>query len=139
MSPRFLLDTNVLSEPVRPIPDGYVLERLREHSEEIATAAVVWYELHFGVRRLPESGRRRTLQRYLEKVVLASVPILPYDAGAAAWHAAERARLTSLGRTPAFPDGMIAATAHTNRLILVTRNVKDFMDFEGLEVESWHR
>jgi tRNA(fMet)-specific endonuclease VapC len=138
VNPQYLLDTNVLSEPVRPVPDGNVLERLREHSDEIATAAVVWHELQFGVRRLPESGRRRTLQRYLEKVVLASVPILPYDAEAAAWHAAQRARLIAFGKTPAFPDGMIAATAHVNRLILVTRNVTDFVGFEGLNVESWH-
>jgi tRNA(fMet)-specific endonuclease VapC len=92
VSPRYLLDTNVLSEPVRPAPDGNVLERFREHSDEIATAAVVWHELQFGVRRLSESGRRRILQRYLEKVVVATVPILPYDAEAAAWHAAWPAR-----------------------------------------------
>jgi len=138
VSPRYLLDTNVLSEPVRPVPDRSVLERLREHSSEIATAAVVWHELQFGVRRLPESSRRRTLQRYLEDTVLATVPILPYDAEAAVWHAAQRARLIAMGKTPAFPDGMIAATAHANRLILVTRNITDFGGFEGLDVESWH-
>lgn len=138
MSPRYLLDTNVLSEPLRPAPDPQVLDRLREHADDLATASVVWHELLFGARRLPESTRRRTLERYLADVVQPSVPVLPYDTDAAAWHASERARLTALGKTPAFPDGMIAAIARVNKLVLITRNLDDFEAFEGLEVESWH-
>lgn len=138
MSPRYLLDTNVLSEPLRPAPDPQVLDRLREHADDLATASVVWHELLFGARRLPESTRRRTLERYLADVVQPSVPVLPYDTDAAAWHASERARLTALGKTTAFPDGMIAAIARVNRLVLITRNLDDFEAFEGLEVESWH-
>lgn len=139
MTPRYLLDTNVLSEPVRPAPDQGVLDRLREHADGLATASVVWHELLFGARRLPDSGRRRTLGRYLDAVVLPAVLILPYDARAAVWHATERARLSALGKTPSAADGMIAAIAHVNRLILVTRNRSDFEGFDGLAMESWHR
>ena len=63
--------------------------------------------------------------------------ILPYDRGAAVWHAEERARLVSQGRTSAFMDGQIAAIAIVNHLILVTRNTQDFADFAGLTVENW--
>ena len=55
MSLRFLLDTNVLSEPVRPSPHPQVLPRLQEHRREIATAAPVWNELLYGWERLPAS------------------------------------------------------------------------------------
>jgi len=63
--------------------------------------------------------------------------ILPYCDRAAEWFAVERARLTTLGRTPSYPDGQIAAIARVNDLVLVTRNVSDFADFDGLPLENW--
>lgn len=70
-------------------------------------------------------------------MVAATLPILPYDARAAALHAQERARLGALGRTPPFADGQIAAIAQTNQLILVTFNTAEFADFAGLALEDW--
>lgn len=103
----------------------------------IATAAPVWHELVFCARRLPESHKRRALERYLDEVVRVSMPILAYDTVAAGWHANERARLSALGRTPPFIDEQIAAISRTNDLVLVTANVNDFRDFVELEVEDW--
>jgi tRNA(fMet)-specific endonuclease VapC len=137
LAPRYLLDTNVLSEPLRPSPNAGVLAQLSRRGDELATAAPVWHELLFGAGRLPASRRRRALERYLDEIVRATIPILPYDAAAAARHAAERARLIALGRTPAFVDGQIAAIALTNSLVLVTANVADFRDIPGLDVEDW--
>jgi tRNA(fMet)-specific endonuclease VapC len=134
---RYLLDANVLSEPLRPSPDPGVMERLVRHENEIVTAAPVWHELVFGARRLPPSRKRRAIERYLEQVVRATLQILPYDAAAAAWHAAERARLVAVGRTPAFVDGQIAAITRTNGLVLVSANLSDFREFAGLRVETW--
>ncbi len=69
---------------------------------------------------------------------LCATPIiLPYCDRAAEWFAIERARLTALGRTPSYPDGQIAAIARVNDLVLVTRNVSDFADFDGLTLENW--
>lgn len=135
-SARYLLDANVLSEPVRPRPVASVIERLERQLDDSATAAPVLHELEFGVARLPTSKRKDALSRYLVEVV-GRLPVLPYDAAAARWHARERARLTKRGRPPAFVDGQIAATAAVHGLVLVTRNVADFAVFEGLEVESW--
>jgi tRNA(fMet)-specific endonuclease VapC len=45
--------------------------------------------------------------------------------------------LSEIGLTPAFADGQIAAVASTNQLILVTRNLKDFINFRDLTIENW--
>lgn len=134
---RFLLDTNVVSEPLRPQPSAGVMRRLREHEGEMAIPALVWHELRFGCARLVRSRRREAIERYLDEVVGVSLPVLDYDRRAADWHALERARLVAAGRTPPFVDGQIAAIARVNDLILVTTNKADFQDFKGLQVRSW--
>ena len=133
----YLLDTNTVSEPLRPRPNPGIIRRLQEHEQEIAIPAPVWHELRFGCSRLAPSRRRDAVERYIEDVVLESFPILDYGWTAADWHARERARLVGAGRTPPFVDGQIAAIAHANGLVLVTSNAKDFRAFDGLRVESW--
>lgn len=115
------------------------MRRLREHDGETAIPAPVWHELRFGCARLPPSQRRRTIERYIESVVLASFPVIDYDRDAADWHAVERARLSAAGKTPPFVDGQIAAIAYVNQLILITSNTADFKDFQALQVRSWAR
>lgn len=137
MSARFLLDTNVLSEPLRQRPDPTVLDHLRRTSSVLATAAPVWHELLYGCYRLPISHKRRGIEKYLLEVVRAGIDVLPYDERAAAWHGTERARMASNGKMPPFVDGQIAAIAAVNGLVLVTFNVMDFEDFDGLAVEDW--
>ena len=134
---QYLLDTNTVSEPLRPRPAASVMRRLREHGGEAAIPAPVWHELRFGCARLPPSPRREAIERYIETVVLVSFPVLDYNRDAADWHARERARLSAIGRTPPFVDGQIAAIAYVNDLILITLNTGDFENFEGLRVQSW--
>jgi tRNA(fMet)-specific endonuclease VapC len=134
---RYLLDTNIVSEPLRPAPNPKILERLKRHQEQLATASVVWHELLFGCYRLPASERRAAIEEYLHTVVAASIEILPYDERAAGWHAFERARLARDGRTPPFAEGQIAAVARTNDLILVTLNQTDYAGFHDLQIEDW--
>lgn len=139
MTTRFLVDTNVLSEPVRKDPDDAVVNKLREHGDELATASIVWHEMVFGVSLLPQSRKRAAIKRYLAEVIAAALPILPYDDVAAEWHGEERARLSKAGFTPSFADGQIAAVAAVHDLILVTDNVRNFEHFDGLRIERWHR
>lgn len=134
---KYLLDTNVISEPLRPKPTSSVIRKLQKHEQEIAIASIVWHELRFGVERLPPSRRREVIERYLEEVVLPAIPILAYDRPAAEWHAYERARLASKGETPSFADGQIAAIAHVHDLTLVTFNDGDFRRFYGIEMTTW--
>jgi tRNA(fMet)-specific endonuclease VapC len=137
MSVRFLLDTNVLSEPAKRDPDPGVLRQLEEHAPALATCSIVWHELLYGAARLPRSRGRTTLETYLREVVETTLPILPYDAEAAAWHGQERARLERTGRQTSFADGQIASIAAVNDLTLVTANTRDFAAFRGVRVVDW--
>ena len=136
MSLKYLLDTNILSEPARPIPNANVLHKLDIHKSEVAVSSVVVHELLHGCLRLPESKRRECLWNYIHESVL-NLPVLDYDLKAAQWHAQERARLSKIGKTPAFVDGQIASIAYCNNLILVTNNVSDFEFFNNFKFENW--
>lgn len=135
---RYLLDTNVLSEITKHIPNPNVVQKMKDHRHEIVTAAPVWHELQFGCMRLPVSKRRSMIQDFLLNLLKSDFQILPYDVAASDWHAEQRALLTNAGRPPAFIDGQIAAITRVNNLILVTRNTSDFVVFPELDIENWH-
>ena len=136
-SPRYLLDTNIVSEPVRPRPNSHLLARWRAHRDEIAVSSTVWHELIYGLEKLPASRKRQTIQDYLSDLQASSMPILGYDEEEAEWHARQRARLEKLGRPIPYRDSQIAAVAWTHDLVLVTANVGDFEPLEGLRTENW--
>jgi tRNA(fMet)-specific endonuclease VapC len=133
---KYLLDTNVVSEWMRPAPNPIIVERVDLHRSEIAIASVVIHELLYGCLRLPESKRRQALLHSINESAL-SRPVIDYDSEAAQLHAQERARLSKIGKTLAFADGQIASIAASNDLILVTNNVADFQYFENLKIENW--
>lgn len=137
MGMKFLLDTNVLSEPAKVEPNQNVLQKLSQFSGQFCTAVTVWHELHYGVERMTGSRRKVSLSGYLNSLELAGLVILPYEKNAAEWLAHERARLSKQGVSISFADGEIAAIAFVNQLTLVTRNVSDFAYFENLRVENW--
>lgn len=137
MSLRYLLDTMTLSEPLRGQPHPGVIARLSEDRDDIAVSAPVLHELIYGARLMQPSRRRQQIERYIDNVVRMVYPILPYDAAAADWHAAERASLVRAGRTPTFVDGLIAAIAAVNGLVMVTSNVRDFQYYTDLAIEDW--
>ena len=139
MKMKYLLDTNIISESVKTLPNKSVLIKLEQHQHEIATAAPVWHELQFGCLRLPASRKREIIQSFLIDVLRPGMVILPYDERAASWHAKERVRLSALGKTPSFVDGQIAAIARVNGLILVTRNISDFNHFSELKIQNWYK
>ncbi len=134
---KYLLDTGVISEPLKSRPSEGILRRLREHEEEVAIPALVWHELRFGSSRLTHLRHREVIARYIEDVILASFPVLDYDQRAADWHARERARLTGIGQAPSFVVGQIAAIAYVNKMTLVTSNPTEFRAFKGLQVRNW--
>lgn len=139
MTTRYLLDTSIVSSPISKAPSREIVKRLESSGHECAIGAPVWHELTYGCHRLPAGRRRDALESYLNDVVLASFPVLPYDEAAAGWHGRERARLDALGRPAPYVDGQIAAIAFANALVLATINVRDFAHFRDLEVENWSK
>lgn len=138
VTPRYLLDTNVISEVAREKPNPSVMRKLERHNDELVIASIVWHELIFGCHRLPPSEKRTFLEGFLSDLAKSSMPVLPYDASAAAWHGRERARLSQLGLTPAFADGQIASIAKVHDLILVTNNTRNYRHFDKVKMENWH-
>ncbi len=137
MTLRYLLDTNIVSVPISKQPIASVVAKLERRGAECAIGAPVWHELLYGCARLPAGKRRDAIERYLDSVVRASFPILPYDDACASRHAIERARLEAAGTPAPFVDGQIAAIALHHDLILVTRDAAGFRPLRGLRVEDW--
>lgn len=133
----YLLDTCIISEPTRPVPDEHIISKLKTHEGRMALPAVVWHELLYGVNRLPEGKRKDQLFRYLTELVAPWFPVIPYDEHAAWIHGRIRADREKTGRTRPFADEQIAAMALANSMILVTRNTADFEGIPLLATENW--
>jgi tRNA(fMet)-specific endonuclease VapC len=134
---RYLLDSNILSELVRPRPQPVVMAAVREHWPVCVTSSIVYLELWSGVERLGKTMRRAYLRDGYEQMFRGGLEVLPFDAEAAHWLAVERSRLEQVGRPPPLLDAQIAATAVTRNLTLITRNTRDFECFNGLSLEDW--
>ncbi len=137
MAITYLLDTNIISEMERMDVAPNVVARLNQHRGQLYMASVSWHEILYGYHHLPKSKRKQRIHYFITKNVKPHIPIMDYDAASAEWYAVERARLSKIGRMPSYPDGQIAAVAAVNNMILVTRNVKDFVHFSDLKIENW--
>ena len=76
---KYLLDSNIVSEPARVRPNGGVLSRLLRYRYEVCIAAPVLHELRYGVSRMPEGVRKRSLAAYLATLLDSTLAVLPYD------------------------------------------------------------
>jgi toxin FitB len=136
----FLLDTNVVSEPMRSRPNPGVLKWLGEVDEESTFISVVTItELRYGIERLATRTRRERLEGWLQRDLHLRFEgrILPVDFEVANACGGLIARSESLGR-PIEPRGaFIAATAEVHGLTLVTRNVSDFEPTIKMIVTPW--
>ncbi len=125
----YLLDTNVVSEWVKPKPAESVVRWLAEVDEDQVFMSVVSFaELRRGVELLSRGRRRERLEKWLAdeltprfrgRVLLVDLPI------ADAWGRIS-ARAARIGRTLGSMDGFFGATAIAHGLTLATRNVRDF-------------
>ena len=134
---RYLLDTNILSEPVVARPSPSVLHRIKANGASLAISSLTWQEVLYGMFLLPAGKRRNQIEDYLFWRICPALPIIGFEERAAQWQAEQRARLRQAGRSPSYPDSQIAAIAAVNELVLVTRNIDDFADFQGLQTENW--
>ncbi|MGU7839617.1 PIN domain-containing protein [Burkholderia sp. AW33-5] len=135
-----LVDTNVISEPLRREPSVAVIEWLdAQNVETLFLAAISLAEMRFGVAALPEGRRRDWLHQSIEQriVPLFRGRVLPFDDAASKAYAGLRAKARATGNALASADGFIAATAAANGLIVATRDVAPF-EAAGLRViDPW--
>ena len=131
-----LLDTNVISEPIKLTGDARVLAWLdAQLIESLYVSTISLAELRFGIAALPAGKRKDTLHNSLQQRILPlfNGRILPFDEAASETYGVLRARARAQGKAIATADGYIAATAIHHGLMVATR---DFAPFEaaGLKV-----
>ena len=136
----FLLDTNVVSESMRPQPHSGVMEWLADVDEDrVHLSVVTLAEIRHGIERLPAGQRRKRLDDWLRQDLLLRfegriLPISPEIADA--WGKIV-ARRDAIGRPISAMDAFIAATAETHALTLVTRDVAGFEAVVRKMVNPW--
>jgi toxin FitB len=135
-----ILDTNVLSEGLRPRPSPNVMRWMQ--SEPIAalfTSTITEAEMLFGAALLPEGRRRRALEGVLEQLLgnRFAGRILPFDSAAAREFAYIAASRRLAGRPIGEADGRIAAIARSRGAALATRNGVDFADCGLMLIDPW--
>ena len=135
-----VLDTNVLSEALRPAPSSAVLRWLADQEPlSVFTTTVTQAEVLYGIELLPAGKRRTTLSASVERIFAEVFEgrILPFDEDAARVFPKVVAGRAALGRPISQFDAMIAAIARSRRATLATRNTSDF-DHCGLRlVNPW--
>jgi predicted nucleic acid-binding protein len=135
-----LLDTNVLSEPLRPAPDARVTEWIDAQAlETLFLSAITVAELRAGLALLPAGKRRAGLQTSLETRVLPlfSGRVLPFDLGCTQAYAELAARARAAGLAIATADGYIAATAVANGLTVATLDTGPFEAAGAAVINPW--
>lgn len=134
-----LLDTNVVSELMRPTPSRAVVTWLSGRSRRQALSAVSVFEIRYALARLEDATRREALSDAFTQLVdeFAGLAILDLDQPAASAAATLRATLERAGVSRSTPDLLIAGTAIVAGATLATRNAKD-LSGAGLDVvDPW--
>jgi predicted nucleic acid-binding protein len=125
----FLLDTNAVSEWVKPRPNPGLIRWMESVDEDRVFLSVISLaELRYGVERMPAGARRNRLEQWLrdELPLRFEGRILAVDARVAESCGGTVSRSDALGRPMSAMDAFLSATAEVHRLSLVTRNVSDF-------------
>jgi predicted nucleic acid-binding protein len=131
----FLLDTNVVSEWVKPRPNPGVIQWMEEADEDrVFLSVITLAELRYGVDRMTAGSRRHRLERWLrdELPLRFEGRVLPIDEKIAEAWGRTVSRNEAVGRSISAMDAFLFATAEVYRLTLVTRNVSDFSTLKSV-------
>lgn len=127
-----LLDTNVISELVKPLPNRNVVEFLSTLNNAWLSI-ISLHEISYGLRLLPKGTRRSELEEKIQRLLSEySDLIIPIDQSEADQAALFRVQARQQGTVINLADSLIAATAKVHDMALVTRNVDDF---SGIDIE----
>ncbi|MFQ3614273.1 MAG: type II toxin-antitoxin system VapC family toxin [Cyanobacteriota bacterium] len=132
-----VVDTNVVSEAMKPVPDATVMAWLNDQAAEtLYLTSVTLAELLFGIQSLPQGRRRDMLDGALSDLLeLFKDRVLPFDADAAQHYAKLAVSARNGGRGFPTPDGYIAAIAASQGYIIASRDTAPF-EAAGLAVIS---
>ena len=132
----FILDTNVVSELMRPAPNPAIASWVAERpTSNLFLTAVTEAELRFGLAVMPPGRRRDGLRTGLERMMGTGFAdrVLPFDSGAARDYAGIAAARRRMGRPITQADCQIAAIARSRGMAVATRNIRDFEDI-GIDI-----
>lgn len=135
-----LLDTNVVSEPLRNAPETRVIEWIdAQPLETLFLSAITVAELRAGVALLPVGKRRAGLQESLEKRVLSLFVgrVLPFDLACTQAYAQLMAKARTARLSIATADGYIAAIAAANGFTVATRDTSPFEAAGSAVINPW--
>jgi toxin FitB len=136
----FLLDTNLISEWMKPRPNPGVIAWLADVDEDRTFLSVITLtELRYGIERMEASNRRKRLDEWLEEELPLRFEgrILAIDPAVADACGKIVARSEAAGRRMQAMDAFIAATAEVHRLTVVTRNASDFQTVARSVLNPW--
>ena len=135
-----LLDTNVVSEPLRHAPEARVIEWIdAQPLETLYLSAITVAELRAGVALLPAGKRRASLRDDLEKRVLPLFVgrVLPFDMACTNAYAELMAKARAAGLAVGTADGYIAASAAANGFAVATRDTSPFQAVGLAVINPW--
>ena len=134
-----LLDTNVVSEAMKPEPAPTVRSWLDEQAAEtLFLSSVTVAELMFGIAALPEGRRKHKLTAALEGVLeLFADRILPFDTNAARCYGELAVRARAAGKAFPTPDGYIAAIAGAREFAVASRDASAFLAAGLTVIDPW--
>ncbi len=130
-----VLDTNVVSELMRPDPAPGIARWVRHlDRREMCATVITFAEVRFGIARLPDGRRKQVLLAAAEEIFsVFADQVLPVDAAAAGHYSVIAASRERAGKPIASFDALIAAVCRSRGAALATRNVSDF-DGAGVEI-----
>jgi toxin FitB len=135
-----VLDTNVLSEALRPKPSAKVLDWMRSQPiTALFSTTITEAEFYYGLALLPKGARRSPLESIVEPIFTQDLAgrVLPFDSSAAPEYASIAASRRHAGRPISQSDARIAAIVRSCRASLATCNVDDFSDCGLNIIDPW--
>jgi predicted nucleic acid-binding protein len=133
-----VVDTNVVSELMRPSPSPVVVAWVRRNELELYTTSITVAEIRYGIERLP-AGHRKELLRTTAEEIFADFEerVLPFDAAAAGEYAITVSDRDRAGLPIDGFDAQIASICRTHQAVLATRNAKDFRSTGIAVIDPW--
>ncbi len=135
-----VLDTNVVSELMRPEPAAAVVDWVdRQPAADVYLTAITVAELLYGVARFPEGRRKTDIAERVEAIMSEDFEhrVVAFDEAAAAHYADIVVRRERAGRPISTADAQIAATCRSHSAVLATHNVDDFADTSVSIIDPW--